>query len=128
MNLTIHFHVSSHISYHKITSSCCFHASKEKNGFTNNPHIQQFKSALKSILLRTAVVGSKHCNCATFEADESSAIFSLKWSKNLTPITKEKDDGDGYPVPPVLPNLSKISIKYISYVILGFLFHENDLS
>ena len=114
-----------------------------------------FSQSLKSILLRTAIGGPKHSNCMTFEADESPAIFSLKWTKNRTAIAEENDDGDGCPVPPVLPDLSKISIYnenilcyigvflcymlyvicymlyvicyilYVFYVILGFLFHEN---
>ena len=53
-----------------------------KNGFNNNPGIRQFKSALRKILLRASVVASKHSNCMFFEADVSSPIFSLKWTKN----------------------------------------------
>ena len=74
-----------------------------KNRFNNNPHILQFKSSLKSILLRAAILGSKHSNCMTFEADAS-----LKCTKNWTSLNEEQDSEDDKICG--LPELSKVSV------------------
>ena len=57
-----------------------------KNGFNNSPDARQLKSALKKkIILRVANISSKHYNCLVFE-NEVSPIFSLKWTKNWSPL------------------------------------------
>ena len=69
------------------------------NGFSNNPDIKMFKSALKRILLRSSIIASKHANCVTFEETSCRPIFSLKWAKNRTPLRNAEtldnvDDGN----------------------------------
>ncbi len=61
----------------------CF---RGKNGFNNNPDVVQLKSALRKILLRNSIVGSKYSNCLTFEKESAGSIFSLKWTRRRTPL------------------------------------------
>ena len=61
-------------------------------GSNNNPNVQQFKSALKKILLHASITASKYANCIELEADRSPPIFSLKWSKNRSAITSNEED------------------------------------
>ena len=63
----------------------------------------QFKSALKKILLRASIVGSRHANCMTFEVDESPFIFSLKWTKNRASMTEKNVDDE---IPDVMIEMS----------------------
>ena len=63
-------------------------------GFSNNPDVTQFKAALRKILLRVSVVASKHANCLMFEDEAVSPIFSLKWSKNRSPLVEDEIDSD----------------------------------
>ena len=65
-----------------------------QNGNNDNPNVLQFKSALKKIVLRASVTASKYSNCLTFDADTSPPIFSLKWSKNRSPLSKERTEED----------------------------------
>ena len=55
-----------------------------RNGFNNNPNIQQFKK----ILLRASISVSKYSNCLSFEDDASPPIFSLKWTKNCSSLSE----------------------------------------
>ena len=60
-------------------------------GFSNNPDVLRFKAALKKLLLHVSVGASKHANCLMFEDEAISPIFSLKWSKNRTPLVSNVD-------------------------------------
>ena len=67
---------------------------------SNNPDLRTFKSALKRILLRNSIVASKYGNYVMFE-ELCTAIFSLRWSKNRTPlednpldVVDDSDDDD----------------------------------
>ena len=55
-----------------------------KNGFNNNPDQRPFKSALKKILLRVSIVGSRYSNCLTFENEFISLVYFLKWNRKKT--------------------------------------------
>ena len=55
-----------------------------KNGNNKNPDVQQFRSALKRILLHASVTASRYANCVAMDVDDSPPIFSLKWTKNRT--------------------------------------------
>ena len=44
-----------------------FSTIRGRNGFNNNSNVQQFKSLLRSILMRVSLTGSKKGNCSTFE-------------------------------------------------------------
>ena len=68
-----------------------FAAIRGRNGFNNNPNVQQFKSSLRSILLRVSLIGSKQGNCLSFEEPAQNSLFTLKWTKNRTPF-EEKDE------------------------------------
>ena len=57
-----------------------------KLGHNNNPDVQEFKYALRRILLHAAVSPLNHGNCLFLEKDRSSPIFSLKWTKNRSPL------------------------------------------
>ena len=63
-----------------------FNCVRGKLGRNTNPDVQELKHALRRILLHAALVPSKHGNCLSFEEDRPSPLFSLKWSKNRTPI------------------------------------------
>jgi len=65
-----------------------------KNGFNTNPNVRHFKSSLRRILLRNAIVGSKHANCLAFEPQSIGSIFSLKWNKRSSPIVNEDPEED----------------------------------
>ena len=62
-----------------------------KNGFNNNPNVQQLKSSLKRILLRNSIVGSKHGNCLTFQDQAAGSIFALKWTKRRAPLVEKEE-------------------------------------
>ena len=70
-----------------------------KNGWSNNPDQRQFKSALRSILLRISNISTTHYNCSVVEKDVSP-IFPLKWTKERSALLesleydKENEDGD----------------------------------
>ena len=68
-----------------------FACRRGKNGFNNNPNVQQLKSSLKSILLRNSIVGSKHGNCLTFQDQAARSTFALKWTKRQTPLVEKED-------------------------------------
>ena len=65
-----------------------------KNGFNTNPNVRHFKSSLRRILLRNAIVGSKHANCMTFEPQSIGSVFSLKWNKRSSPIVNDDPEED----------------------------------
>lgn len=67
--------------------------------FSCIPDVRKFKSALKKILLRVSVVASKHANCLMFEDESVSPIFSLKWSRNRTPLVDNNIDTDLESIP-----------------------------
>ena len=95
---------------------------RDKNGFNNNPDIRQFKSALRKILLRGSVVASKHSNCMLFEADVSSPIFSLKWTKNRSSMDEvpQLDMGDNplFMMPPMNSENKENILGYIGGYIV----------
>ena len=62
-----------------------FSCIRGKGGFNNNPDVNQFKSAIRKILL-CAITASKHSNCLLLEDDQSPPIFSLKWTKNRSSV------------------------------------------
>ena len=57
----------------------------------NNSNVEQFISALKKILLHASITASKYANCLEFETDSSPPIFSLKWSKNRSAISRQEE-------------------------------------
>ena len=93
-----------------------------KNGFNNKPDIRQFKSALRKILLRASVVASKHSNCMLFEADVSSPIFSLKWTKNRSSIAEvpqlDMGDNPSFMMPPMNSENKENILGYIGGYIV----------
>ena len=68
-----------------------FSCIRSLNGFNNNPDLQQFKSAIKRILLRASVTGSKYGNCENFDS-VSSPIFALTWKRKRSPLCDKLDD------------------------------------
>ena len=67
-------------------------ALRGRNGRNNNPNAWQMKAALKRCLLRASLSASRYANCLSFDPDTSPPIFSLKYTKNRSPLTQE-DDG-----------------------------------
>ena len=82
-----------------------------KNGFNNNPNVQQLKSSLKKILLRNSIIGSKHGNCLTFQEQSAGSIFSLKWTKRRAPLVEQEE-------------LSDEDAKYIEHLAAGLETYE----
>ena len=78
-----------------------FSCIRSKNGWSNNPTIPQFKSALRRILIHAELIVSGNANCMFFEMDTSPSLFSLKWTKNRSSLSEETDfDHDD--IPPVI--------------------------
>ena len=69
-----------------------FSTIRGRNGFNNNPNVQQFKSSLRSNLMRVSLIGSKQGNCSTFEEEPQNSLFSLKWTKRRTPLVTDRDE------------------------------------
>lgn len=62
----------------------------QSNGSNNNPILQQFKTAMKQILMKNAIKCQTNGNCNTFDDDPFGSILDFKWKRKLTLI----DDGD----------------------------------
>ena len=71
-----------------------FNCIRGKLGFNTNPDAREFQFALKKILLHAALSPSRHGNCLFLEENRSSPIFSLKWTKNRSPLSKKVDEID----------------------------------
>ena len=67
-----------------------FNGIRGRGGKNNNPDVQQFKSALKKLLLHASVTASKYSNCMAFDSDLLSPIFSLKWTESRSAIESEE--------------------------------------
>ena len=65
-----------------------FSAIRSKGGFNNNPDVRQFKAALRKVLLRTSIRGSKYGNCQDFSSGDNAPLFDLKWRKS--PLVSEE--------------------------------------
>lgn len=52
-----------------------------RHGFNNNPTCQQFKYAMRQILLHTDIKGSINSNCFEFEMEYATSIFPIMWKK-----------------------------------------------
>lgn len=94
-----------------------------KNGFNNNPDVVQLKSALRKILLRNSIVGSKYSNCLTFEQESAGSIFSLKWTRRRTPMTNYNalSDADTKYIADLTRSLQMVSLSAYKEVILGYI-------
>ena len=68
-----------------------FNCLRGKLGHNTNPDVQEFRYALRRILLHAAMSPSSHGNCLFLEEDRSSPIFSLKWTKNRSPIGEAEE-------------------------------------
>ena len=72
-----------------------FSCIRGRNGFNNNPNVQQFKYSMQKILLRVSLIGSKNGNCTSFEEEAQSSLFTLNWTKNRTPlVSSDPSDED----------------------------------
>ena len=94
-----------------------------KNGFNNNPDVVQFKSALRKILLRNSIVGSKYSNCLTFEQESAGSIFSLKWTRRRAPLMDHDalSDADIKYIEDLTKSLQVVSLSSYKEVILGYI-------
>ena len=67
-----------------------------RTGDNTNPNVQQFKSALKKILLHAALSASKYSNCVTFEYTLlilSIGFFPFEcWGRIITQMDKKPID------------------------------------
>jgi hypothetical protein len=63
-------------------------------GFNNNPNVPQFKAALRKVLVRTSIKGSKYGNCSNLEPECNEPLFQLKWKKPKK-TEEEITDEDG---------------------------------
>ena len=72
-----------------------FSCIRRKNGFNSNPKVVQLKSSPRRILLRNAIIGSKHANCITFEESSTGSIFSFKWTRRRTPMVINEVSAEG---------------------------------
>ena len=69
-----------------------FSCIRSSGGFNNNPNVTQFKAALKRILVRTSIKGSKYGNCTNLEPECTEPLFKLEWKKRKP---EERDNQDG---------------------------------
>ena len=94
-----------------------------KNGFNNNPDVIQLKSSLRKILLRNAIVGSKHANCLTFEQHSAGSIFSLKWSRRRAPLVEraEISQEDSKYIKDLASRLESYTLTTYKEAILGYI-------
>lgn len=73
----------------------CSCAYGQLGGFHDNPNVQQFKAALRKILVRNSVKGSKYGNCSNLEPECKEPLLQLKWKKpEKAPEEKENIDED----------------------------------
>ena len=94
-----------------------------KNGFNNNPNVQQLKSSLKRILLRNSIVGSKHRNCLTFQDQAAGSIFALKWIKRRTPLVEKEEvpEEDSKYIEHLISSLETYELTAHKQAIIGYI-------
>ena len=71
---------------------------RSRGGNNNNPAVQQLKAALKALALHASVTSSKYSNCISFDSELVSPIFSLKWSKNRSAVSRKEEDVEDPPI------------------------------
>lgn len=89
---------------------------RSKGGFNNNPDIRQFKSALKSLLVKTEITPSSNANC--LEIDSPTGLLLLRPKHAATTSTEEEDVTEVEEAPTTLqldlPKALKDIVEYIS--------------
>ena len=63
-----------------------FSCIRAKGGWNNNPNCQQFKYAIRKMLLRNAVSASKNANCQVFSNDSTTIIPVFHSRKHKAPL------------------------------------------
>ena len=59
---------------------------RSRGGFNNNPDVKQFKSAMRSLMVKTDVTASSHANCLDINADASQVV--------VRPVINTDDESD----------------------------------
>ena len=101
-----------------------FNCIRGKLGHNTNPDVQEFKYALRRILLHAALSPSKHGNCLFLDEDRPSPMFFLKWTKNRTPISQKPADDEvdnelfGIPIHIVNSDIKEYTLAYIAGYIV----------
>ena len=65
-----------------------------KGGFNNNPNTLQLKYALRNILMKKSITASNKANVMSCDNESTGSLFSLKWSKHISPIVEAAGDSD----------------------------------
>ena len=71
-----------------------FSSIRSQGGFNNNPDVRQFKAALRKVLIRASIRGSKYGNCQDFDSGSNAPLFDLKWRKS--PLISENQKNKNF--------------------------------
>ncbi|KAI5716664.1 hypothetical protein M8J76_010347 [Diaphorina citri] len=68
---------------------------RQRHGFNNNPNVQQFRWAIRQILLKNEISASALGNSLFSDSDPVGSIFDIRWKKrneNLDDVEEEEDE------------------------------------
>lgn len=65
-----------------------------RHGFNNNPTCQQFKYALRQMLLHSDIKQSLNSNCFEFDTDYAMSLFLIMWRKKQDNVFNDFEDED----------------------------------
>ena len=69
-----------------------FSCIRSAGGFNDNPNVPQFKAALRKILVRNSIKGSKYGNCTNLEPACEEPLLQLKWKKKTKDVPEKQDE------------------------------------
>lgn len=96
-----------------------------RHGFNNNPTCQQFKYAIRQILLHADIKQSINSNCFEFDTEYAISIFPLMWKKkredNLFNDLENEDDEYNDEFQEVPLQKHDMITDYIIYYIGGYI-------
>lgn len=58
---------------------------QRRHGWNNNSNVQQFKAAMKNLLVKNSISASMNANCIGFDAT-NDVLFKLAWTKKIFKI------------------------------------------
>lgn len=101
---------------------------RNRNGFNNNPNVQQFKYAMRHILLHNNIKCSNNINCLAIDDDISGSILPFRWKKkrqdsffNDIEHVNDCDEYNNKEVPINIPENLQILQDNIIYYISGYI-------
>lgn len=98
---------------------------RSRCGFNNNPDVDQFRAALKALLVKSEITPSSNANCLELEESNTSGSVQLFSRKRRNPVDDEEidvevdlhaDEAETIQIP-ALPNSVIDIVQYIGKIL-----------